>query len=146
MKRGLASVQCGLTSTRRMTLQILRTILLFMFSFNGVTSYENDHYFLFQFSLWSRFDTDQCLSVSFFMELPHQKLTAGNLNWSGDRKCNDCSQWLLLSDLVFNSKVNFLSHFWKREHCGVMSGGRWAKESPSLGGAGELLLVWGGCY
>ena len=47
------------------------------------------------------------LSVGFFMEQQHRNLTAGNLNWSSDRKYNDCSRWLILSDLVFNSKVNF---------------------------------------
>lgn len=96
---------------RRMTLQFLHSILLFMFSFNGVTSYDNYHYFGSNFpseAALTQINASQChFFFFFFMEQPHWNLTAGNLNWSSDRKYNDCSWWLILSDLVFNSKVNF---------------------------------------
>lgn len=39
-----------------MTLQFLHSILLFMFSFNGVTSYDNYHYF------WSNFPSEAALT------------------------------------------------------------------------------------
>ena len=52
------------------------------------------------------------------MALQHQKMTAGNLNWSSDRKYNDCSQWLILYDLALNSKVNFHLTIWKENVVG----------------------------
>lgn len=97
----------------------------------------------FQFSFWSWFDTDQCLSVSFFMELQHQKLTAGNLNWYSDGKCNDCSQWLILSDLVFNSKVLFYLTVGKKNVVGWWVG-QMSQRKPFFGG--KNCYGFGSCY
>lgn len=67
-------------------------------------------------------------------------MTAGKLNWSSYRKYNDCSQRLILSDLVLNSKVNFHLTLGKEKVLGVMNRADGPEKDPSFGE--KLLLVW----
>lgn len=125
----------------RMTLQIPPQCFAFYACLNGRTSYDNSIIILGPIFPKAALDTDQCGSQCLLYGAAHWKWTAGNLNWSSDRKY-DCSQWLILSDLA-NSKVNFHLTIWKENVVGWWVGQMAQRKNLLL----ERNWYWfGSCY